>query len=132
MRALLSVPAAALFLAMFTSCSSTGVTKADIAAFKLRDLTRFGQPHIVKISRKEVQALELSGLKSGRMASLDPRHQLAPVNFVPPHLPAGSVAFDGSILPRKTNGSSTLPDLPRHRSGAASYPTSIPQNFSIE
>ncbi|MFP6882094.1 MAG: hypothetical protein VCA34_14155 [Roseibacillus sp.] len=132
MRALLSVPAAALFLAMFTSCSSTGVTKADIAAFKLRDLTRFGQPHIVKISRKEVQALELSGLKSGRMASLDPRHQLAPVNFVPPQLPTGSVAFDGSILPRKTNGSSTLPDLPRHRSGAASYPTSIPQNFSIE
>ena len=117
---------------MFTSCSSTGVTKADIAAFKLRDLTRFGQPHIVKISRKEVQALELSDLKSGRMASLDPRHQLAPVNFVPPHLPTGSVAFDGSILPRKTDGSSTLLDLPRHRYGAASYPTSIPQNFSIE
>ncbi|MFP6875214.1 MAG: hypothetical protein VCA37_00140 [Roseibacillus sp.] len=132
MRALLSVSAAALFLAMFTSCSSTGVTKADIAAFKLRDLTRFGQPHIVRISRKEVQALELSDLKSGRMASLDPRHQLAPVNFVPPHLPAGSVAFDGSILPRKTDGSSTLLDLPRHRYGAASYRTSIPQNFSIE
>lgn len=132
MRALLSVSAAALFLAMFTSCSSTGVTKADIAAFKLRDLTRFGQPHIVKISPKEVQALELSGLKPGRMASLDPRHQLAPVNFVPPHLPAGSVAFDGSILPRKVGGSSTLLDLPRHRYGAASYPTSIPQNFSIE
>ena len=132
MRALLSVSAAALFLAMFTSCSSTGVTKADIAAFKLRDLTRFGQPHIVKISRKEVQALELSDLKSGRMASLDPRHQLAPVNFVPPHLPTGSVAFDGSILPRKVGGSSTLLDLPRHRYGATSYPTSIPQNFSIE
>jgi hypothetical protein len=132
MRALLSVSAAALFLAMFTSCSSTGVTKADIAAFKLRDLTRFGQPHIVKISRKEVQALELSDLKSGHMASLDPRHQLAPVNFVPPHLPTGSVAFDGSILPRKTDGSSTLLDLPRHRYGAASYRTSIPQNFSIE
>ena len=126
MRALLSLSAAALFLAMFTSCSSTGVTKADIAAFKLRDLTRFGQPHIVKISPKEVQALERSSLKPGRMASL------APVNFVPPQLPTGSVAFDGSILPRKTNGSSTLRDLPRHRSGAASYPTSIPQNFSIE
>lgn len=145
MRTILSAASAALCLTMFTSCSSfkDHVKSGDFAAFKLRDLTRFGQPHLVKISPKELEQLEQEELKSGQtaMASLDRKHQFrtrvdAPVDFVPPHLPDGSVVFDGSILPPKEGGSSaflTAPGFnPGARYGAPSYPTSVPQNFSIE
>ena len=91
-------------------------------------------------SRKELAELEQADLKSGRMVSLDPRHQFrppvhVPVDYVPPHLPAGRIVFDGSILPPKENGATSLLRAPGFhpgtRSGAASYPTSILQNFSI-
>lgn len=143
MRTILSVSAAALCLSMFSSCSSLKdhVKTGDIAAFKLSDLTRFGQPHLVKINPKEVENLEQADLKSGRMASLDPQHQFrsrvdAPVDFVPPHLPSGRVFFDGSILPPKEGNSTALLNAPGFHPGApygaAAYPTSVPQNFSIE
>ena len=80
------------------------VTKGDLATFKLRDLTRFGQPHLVKVSAGEIKQLERSELKKGRIASLDSRHRYEPVNFVPPSLPGGSIIFDGSILPPKDGG----------------------------
>lgn len=142
MRTLFSAMAAAVCLAAFTSCSSNKVTKADIAAFKLRDLTRFGQPHLVKISPQELQQLEQTEFRSGRMASLDPKFQApqipsrAPVDFVPPRLPSGPVLFDGSILPPKQGGSTAVINhhgsLPGQSYGAASYPTAPPQHFSIE
>jgi hypothetical protein len=134
---------AALCLTILCSCSSLKdhVTTGDIVAFKLRDLTRFGQPHLVKISRKEVAELEQADLKSGRMASLDSKHQFrppvhAPVDYVLPHLPADRIVFDGSILPPKEGATTSLLRAPGFhpgaRYGAASYPTSVPQNFSIE
>ncbi|NIP92529.1 MAG: hypothetical protein GWO24_03295 [Akkermansiaceae bacterium] len=143
MRRILSISAAVLCLAVFPSCSSSKVTKADLAAFKLRDLTRFGQPHIVKVSAEEVQQLDETALQSGRLASLSKKHQVrvsetyyAPVNYVPPRLPKNAVGFDGSILPPKTAGGSAVPDrpgsLPGRDSEAPSYPVSPPQNFSTE
>lgn len=106
------------------------VTKGDIATFKLRDLTRFGQPHLVKVSAGEIKQLDRSELKKGRMASLDSRHRYEPVNFVPSTLPDGSIIFDGSILPPKDGGApgGGTGSFP----GGAAYPTGIPQNFSIE
>ncbi len=106
------------------------VTKGDIATFKLRDLTRFGQPHLVKVSAGEIKQLDRSELKKGRMASRDAPHDYGPVNFIPPSLPDRSINFDGSILPPKDGGA------PRGGPGSfpvgAAYPTGIPQNFSIE
>ena len=134
---------AALSLTILCSCSSLKdhVTTGDIAAFKLRDLTRFGQPHLVKISREEVAELDQADLRSGRMASLDPKHQFrppvhVPVDDLPTYLPAGRIVFDGSILTPKEGKTTSLLRAPGFhpgaRYGAASYPTSVPQNFSIE
>ncbi len=140
MRLLLATSLLLVSLAFFPSCSPLKfleppivqgkVTKGDLATFKLRDLTRFGQPHLVKVSAGEIKQLERSELKKGRMASLDSRHRYEPVNFVPPSLPGGSIIFDGSILPPKDGGApgSSTGSFP----GGAAYPTGIPQNFSIE
>ncbi|MBI23522.1 MAG: hypothetical protein CMN05_08025 [Roseibacillus sp.] len=132
MRLLLSTSLLLVSLAFFPSCSSLKgkMTKGDIATFKLRDLTRFGQPHLVKVNTGEIKQFDRSELKKGRMASLDSRHRSEPVNFIPPSLPGGSIIFDGSILPPKNT------DAPRGGTGpflgGAAYPTGIPQNFSIE
>ena len=146
MHRFLSVSAAVLCLFAFSSCSSS--RHADLATFKLRDLTRFGRPQILKISKKEVQELEQAERGSRQVASLGSRHQAripvttrAPVDYVPPSLPDGALPFDGSILPPKTGGNSALLDVrgsvPGQRYTAPSYPappydSAIPQNFSIE
>ena len=59
-------------LACFTSCSSIKeeVTRGDLATFKLRDLTRFGQPHLVKVSPGDIEKLDRSQITPGRTASL--------------------------------------------------------------
>lgn len=138
MRLLLSASTLALCLAFLPSCASMkgDVTKGDIATFKLRDLTRFGQPHLVRISPKEVEEIDSADVKNRRVASLDPKHLPAPVNFVPPRLPNGRIAFDGSILPPKEGGSAAFLDspgfLPGRGFGGAPYPAAAPQNFSIE
>ncbi len=148
MRTLVSLLAASLSLAAFTSCSAFkgDVTKGDLAAFKLRDLTRFGQPHIVKVSHEEIQQLEKVEQVSGHMASLSPKHRApspsfrapVPVNYVPPRLPEGAVAFDGSILPPKSGGQgyTAMLDIagsvPGQRFAPPSYAAFHPQDFSIE
>jgi len=114
-------------LACFTSCSSIKeeVTRGDLATFKLRDLTRFGQPHLVKVSPGDIEKLDRSQITQGRTASLRSGQDAAPLHFLPPRLPDGAIRFDGSLLPPKAEG---LPSLP----GQSGYPAGFPQNFSIE
>lgn len=146
MRSLLFATAAIL-LPLFTSCKTTDLTKADLAAFKLSDLTRFGQPHIVKVSREEVKKIDKAEVQSGQLASLDPKHQFqtrqdapvdfeAPADFDPPTLPGGNILFDGSILPPKEGGTSAAlsnyDGLSGPAIGVPAYPADYPQNFSIE
>ena len=126
MRFLLSLSAAALCFAFLPSCTTpkSNVTKGDIATFKLRDLTRFGQPHLVKVSPKEIEEMDQVALKKGRVAKLDRKFVPAPVDYVPPRLPANRIGFDGSILPPKDDGSPAVLD--------SGYPAAVPQDFSIE
>ena len=133
MRTLLSATAA-LCLGFLSSCTmpNNQVTKGDIATFKLRDLTRFGQPHIVKVSPKEVEEMDEAEIKKGRMATLDRKFVPAPVNFVPPRLPASRIGFDGSILPPKEDGSTANMESFLPGRGGGAYPAAAPQNFSIE
>lgn len=121
------------------------MTKADLAAFKLSDLTRFGQPHLIKVSKQEITQLEQADRRSGHLASLAPHHQApaphrasAPSDYVPPSLPEGAITFDGSILPPKHGGGRAVLDVGGHLPGASLPPglaasgLASPQHFSIE
>ena len=129
---------AASAVAILSSCSTikNHVTTGDIAAFKLRDLTRFGQPHLVKISPEDLRAMEQADLQLKRTASFGAGQNPAPpAHFVPPSLPDGKVTCDGAILPPKDGESSAhleAPGFAARKAGEKPAPNRAPQDFSIE
>lgn len=145
MRTSLALLAGVLSLVLLPSCSlHKDMTKADLAAFKLRDLTRFGQPHIVKVSREELATLEEAERGAGHMASLSAKYRrgiphidAAPADYVPPSLPGGGITFDGSVLPPKDGGAPAILDVRGSLPGEAPA-TTLPVHegtrpaFSIE
>ena len=88
------------------SCSSTGklsggYTKGDLATLRLRDLNPLA--HRVPVVR--VQQSTLKALSEERIAQMyESRGFLwfKPVNWTPPTLPDGSLAYDGTLLPPKS------------------------------
>ena len=127
MRPILALTTLGLSLGCLPGCSSMKgeLTRGDLATFRLRDLTRFGQPDLVKVSPGEIAKLDRAKIQQGRMASFNPRGSSVPLPFVPPRLPAGSIRFDGSVLPPKNGNSAPLSD-------GMGYPAGVRQNFSIE
>ena len=159
MRLFLSVLLSALALVALPSCSTKKLAQVkvpslklpevkdgDILTFKLSDLTRFGQPRIVKVSKADLERLDLT---TEQVAALDNRQkaQLArhianevagPIDFDPPSLPDAGLVFDGSLLPPKDGasagaGSTALLNVPGPVPGSAGGREVNPwENFSIE
>lgn len=158
----LYLPLIAALCALLTSCSSNGVsgsqnfadkglasikntfkrdtiggyTRADIANLRMRDLNPLARPPKLV----QVRQSTLREIPRGRRSFLS-WFGRKPVDYTPPTLPEGALAYDGGLLPSKNStGSGTAdrdslrPD-PSLASTGASDPTAELQeedNFSIE
>ena len=104
MRLLFPIFAAACGL--LASCSQTalpgGYTRADVATLRLRDLNPLAKaPPIVQARQSTLREISVE-----RQSFLQRRFAWfhKPVDYNPPALPDGALAFDGALLPPKAGG----------------------------
>lgn len=106
--AILAVPVLA---AVSCTPTTTEFTTGDRAPLRLQDLTRYGQPHFVNSSlREQVRANSQQANLERQLLASHPSSP-APVDFVPPALPSGTISFDGSLLPPKVPGITALVEV---------------------
>lgn len=101
------LPILAILCGLLASCSQTqltnGYTKADYANLRLRDLNPMAKsPPIV-----QAHQTTLREISAARVGFLQRRFAWfrKPVDYTPPMLPDGTLAFDGALLPPKSAGS---------------------------
>ncbi len=118
-----------------------GYTRADIATLRMRDLNPLARtPKLVKVKQSTLQKIPRERMAFFKRFSLFGRK---PVDYSPPSLPQGTLAFDGGLLPSKNGaGAATLdfdgllpePTLASNNSAANDPAAELEEedNFSIE
>ena len=99
---------------LFVSCSSPkipgGYTRADISNLRLRDLNPLAKsPQIVQVRQSTLREISIE-----RQSFLQRRFAWfrKPVDFNPPALPDGALAYDGAILPPRAGGQRAAINVP--------------------
>ena len=109
-----------------------GYTRGDIANLRMRDLNPLaGTPQLVQVRQSTLQ--EIPRERRGFLSWFGRK----PVNYTPPTLPDGTLAFDGGLLPSKDGaGPATLDFATLASSGRSSSDPATEledeDNFSIE
>lgn len=116
----------------FTRDQIGGYTRADIANLRMRDLNPLAKtPPIVQVQQSTLREMPKERVAFFKKFSWFSRK---PVDYNPPTLPDGALAFDGGLLPAKNGSNATARNTNGELSGTAlaSAENEDGQEFSIE
>ena len=87
-----------------------GYTSADVATLRLRDLNPLAKPPPLVAVRQST----LRAISAERQSFLQRRFAWfrKPVDYNPPALPDGALAFDGALLPTRADGQRAAINIP--------------------